>query len=201
MVFTMKKKMILRLTAGFVSGLLIAGCLFGCGKKKRVTAETEETTFGIDVARYQGTIDWKEVAASGLDFAMIRVGYRGKTDGIIKADPNGRYNLQEASKAGIKIGAYFFSTAVSEEEAKEEASWMADVLAQYPITYPVVYDCEGFLETSSRQYEMSKQERTDVALAFLSEIERLGYEAVSQSFLKCCPTPHHTFWKLPYYPV
>ena len=175
----MKKKMVLRLTAAAVSALLIAGCfLSGCGKNKRVTAETAETTFGIDVARYQGTIDWKEVAGSGIDFAMIRVGYRGKTDGIIKADPNGRYNLQEASEAGIKIGAYFFSTAISEEEAKEEAAWMADVLAQYPITYPVVYDCEGFLETSSRQYEMSKQERTDAALAFLSEIERLGYEGM-----------------------
>ena len=179
MVFAMKKKMVLRLTAAAVSALLIAGCfLSGCGKNKRVTAETAETTFGIDVARYQGTIDWKEVAGSGIDFAMIRVGYRGKTDGIIKADPNGRYNLQEASEAGIKIGAYFFSTAISEEEAKEEAAWMADVLAQYPITYPVLYDCEGFLETSSRQYEMSKQERTDAALAFLSEIERLGYEGM-----------------------
>ena len=175
MVFAMKKKMVLRLTPAAVSALLIAGgFLSGCGKNKRVTAETAETTFGIDVARYQGTIDWKEVAGSGIDFAMIRVGYRGKTDGIIKADPNGRYNLQEASEAGIKIGAYFFSTAISEEEAKEEAAWMADVLALYPITYPVGYDCEGFLETSIRQYEMSKQERTDAALAFVSEIERLG---------------------------
>ena len=101
----MKKTMILRLTA-VVTAVLIAGCcLTGCGKKKRITSQTEETTFGIDVARYQGTIDWKEVAQSGIDFAIIRVGSRGKTDGIIKEDPNGRYNLQEASKAGIKIGA------------------------------------------------------------------------------------------------
>ena len=174
----MKKRIMLRLTAA-VTAVLLAGCCFsGCGKKKRVTKQTEETTFGIDVARYQGTIDWKEVAQSGIDFAIIRVGYRGKTDGIIKEDPNGRYNLQEASKAGIKIGAYFFSTAVSEDEAKEEAEWMSKVLAKYPITYPVVYDCEGFLETSSRQYEMSKQERTDAALVFLSTIEKLGYEGM-----------------------
>lgn len=178
MVYTMKKTIVLRLTAA-VAALVIAGCcLSGCGKKKRVTAQTEETTFGIDVARYQGTIDWKKVAQSGVDFAIIRVGYRGKTDGIIKEDPNGRYNLQEASKAGIKIGAYFFSTAVSEEEAKEEAEWMGKVLAKYPITYPVVYDCEGFLEPSSRQYEMNKRERTDAALAFLDAIERLGYEGM-----------------------
>lgn len=175
----MKKKKLLLLVSTVLSAVLIVSCcLSGCGKKKRVTNETDETTFGIDVARYQGTIDWKEVAQSGIDFAMIRVGYRGMTDGIIKEDPNGRYNLQEASKAGIKIGAYFFSTAVSEEEAKEEAAWMADVLAKYPITYPVVYDCEGFREKSSRQYEMSKQERTDAALAFLTAIERMGYEGM-----------------------
>lgn len=174
----MKKTTKLRLTAAICTALLAVGCLSGCGKKKRVTSQTEQTTFGIDVARYQGTIDWKKVAQSGIDFAIIRVGYRGKGDGIIKEDPNGRYNLQDASKAGIPIGAYFFSTAVSEEEAKEEAEWMGKVLAKYPITYPVVYDCEGFLETDSRQYEMSKQERTDAALAFLSTIERLGYEGM-----------------------
>ena len=134
----MKKTIILRLTAAIAAALISVSCLTGCGKKKRVTSQTDQTTFGIDVARYQGTIDWKKVAQSGIDFAIIRVGYRGKTDGIIKEDPNGRYNLQEASKAGIKIGAYFFSTAVSEAEAEEEAEWMGRVLAQYPITYPVV---------------------------------------------------------------
>ena len=174
----MKKTILVRLTAAIAAVVITSCCLSGCGKKKRITSQTEETTFGIDVARYQGTIDWKEVASSGIDFAIIRVGYRGKTDGIIKEDPNGRYNLQEATKAGIKIGAYFFSTAVSEEEAKEEAAWIGKVLANYPITYPVVYDCEGFQETSSRQYGMSKQERTDAALAFLAAIERLGYEGM-----------------------
>lgn len=175
---SMKSKYFLRLTAAFAAVVISVCCLSGCGKKKRTTTETDETTFGIDVARYQGTINWKKVAESGIDFAMIRVGYRGKTDGIIKEDPNGRYNLQEATKAGIKIGAYFFSTAVSEEEAKEEAQWMANILAKYPITYPVVYDCEGFRENSSRQYDMSKRERTDAALAFLSAIEKLGYEGM-----------------------
>lgn len=173
-----KRKLIYRVTAIFGAVILTVCCLNGCGKKKRVTKETEETTFGIDVARYQGTIDWDKVAQSGIDFAIIRVGYRGKADGIIKEDPNGRYNLQEASKAGIKIGAYFFSTAISEEEGKEEAKWMANVLAKYPITYPVVYDCEGFRETSSRQYGMSKNERTNAALAFLKTIENLGYEGM-----------------------
>lgn len=152
-----------------------------CGCKSpvtRTTTETDEVTFGIDVARYQGTIDWPQVAASGIDFAMIRVGYRAMADGNIVADSNARYNLQEASRAGIPIGAYFFSTAISTEEAMEEAAWVVDFVSQYPITYPIVYDCEGFTDPDSRQYLLSKEERTDIALAFLETISKLGYEAM-----------------------
>ena len=153
--------------------------LCGCKKEEvRVAKETEEITFGIDVARYQGTVDWEQVAESGVDFAMIRVGYRAMADGIIKADSNARYNLQEASRAGIPIGVYFFSTAISEEEAMEEAAWTAQMISQYPITYPVVYDCEGFMDEDSRQHHLTKRERTDIALAFLKTIEQLGYEGM-----------------------
>lgn len=151
--------------------------LTGCEKpSRRTTSQTEEITFGIDVARYQGTIDWQTVAASGIDFAMVRLGYRAMADGDIVPDSNARYNLQEASKAGIPLGAYFFSTAVSVEEAMEEAAWTVEFVSQYPITYPIVYDCEGFSDPDSRQYLLSKEERTDIALAFLETIEKLGYE-------------------------
>lgn len=140
--------------------------------------EIEGQTFGIDVAKYQGTIDWAQVAEAGVEFAMVRVGYRSQADGEIKEDTNARYNLQEASKYGIKLGAYFFSTAVSEEEAQEEANWVADFIAPYPITYPVAYNCENFSEPDSRQYRLSKRERTDNAIAFLKQIEKRGYEGM-----------------------
>lgn len=140
--------------------------------------ETEEYTTGIDVAKYQGTIDWQQVADYGVDFAMIRVGYRDGTDGIITADSNARYNMQEAMKYGVKLGAYFFSTAVSEEEAQEEARWVAEYIAPYGITYPVAYDCENFTDPDSRQYGLNAVERTDIALAFLKEIEKKGYEGM-----------------------
>lgn len=157
-------------------GLIL--CAFsGCGSA-RMTKETDETCMGIDVAKYQGTIDWQQMPENGVDFAMVRVGYRTLRDGVIEEDSNGRYNLQEASKAGIPVGVYFFSTAVSEEEAREEAQWVANVIAKYPITYPVVYDCEGFRDSESRQYGMTKEERTDVALAFLKAMKKLGYEAM-----------------------
>lgn len=158
--------------------LAVVLLLTGCSRRAK---ETDEITTGIDVARYQGTIDWNRLAASSVDFAMVRLGYRSSADGTIVEDPNARYNLQEAQKNGIMLGAYFFSTAISEEEAVEEANWAADLIDQYSITYPVAYDCEGYQESDSRQYGMSVKERTDVALAFLKQIEKRGYEGMFYS--------------------
>ena len=137
--------------------------------------ETDEITTGIDVSEFQGNIDWKAVADSGIDFAMISVGYSGMKNGEIKEDACAKYNLQEASKNGLKIGAYFFSTAVTEEEAKEEAEWTKNLLSGYPVTYPVAYNCEGFQNPSSRQFELSVEERTKLADAFLKSIEEGSY--------------------------
>lgn len=137
--------------------------------------ETGEITTGIDVSEFQGNIDWKAVADSGIDFAMVRVGYRGMKNGEIKEDACAKYNLQEASKYGLKIGAYFFSTAVTEEEAIEEAEWTKELIAGYPITYPVAYNCEGFQNPSSRQFNLSVEERTKLADVFLAKIEEDSY--------------------------
>lgn len=137
--------------------------------------ETAETTLGIDVSKYQGTIDWAKVADAGIDFAMVRVGYRTQSGGEIIADTNAKYNMQEATANGIHVGAYFFSTAISEEEAIEEACWVADYISQYQITYPVAYNCEGFENPVNRQYSLTKTERTDYAIAFLNEVYGQGY--------------------------
>lgn len=141
--------------------------------------EIEGKSYGIDVSKYQGKIDWKNVADSGIDFAIVRVGNRIFGDaGTIYEDYTARYNLQEASKYGIKLGAYFFSTAISEEEAIEEANFVADILDKYPITYPVVYDCEAFEgrgNENHRHYGISKEKRTRIAMAFLITIGERGY--------------------------
>jgi len=158
--------------------ILAVVAFVSCSGKTTRAQETEDITMGIDVARYQGTIDWEKVAQDNIHFAMVRVGYRSKEDGSIVADPNARYNMQEASKNGIKLGVYFFSTAVSEEEAIEEADWVAEFIAQYPITYPVAYDCEGFNEPDSRQFMITKSDRTEFALTFLETIESYGYEGM-----------------------
>ena len=137
--------------------------------------ETDGPTVGIDVARYQGTVDWAKVAVDGIDFAMIRVGYRTSDEGKIVADSNARYNMQEAAKHGVLIGVYFFSTAITEQEVLEEADWVADFIARYPITYPVAFNCEGFDKADSRQRMLTIEERSDLALAFLERIGQHGY--------------------------
>lgn len=137
--------------------------------------ETDGITYGIDVSRYQGSIDYQKVAESGIQFVMVRIGYRDMISGEIEADANAKYNLQEAGKQGLHLGAYFFSSAITEEEAVEEAQWVADYISQYQITYPVAYDCEGFESETSRQYSLTKNERSDIAIAFLNRIYELGY--------------------------
>ena len=144
------------------------------GTVKEIATETDETTVGIDVSEYQGNIDWSQ-AAEGLDFVMVRVGYRSSETGEITEDACARYNLQEARDQGLLLGAYFFSTAVSEEEAVEEARWVCELLKGYPITYPVAYNCEGFQNPDSRQYALTAGERSRIAEAFLAEVEAQGY--------------------------
>lgn len=137
--------------------------------------ETSEVTYGIDVSKYQGTIDWEKVSDEGVSFAMIRVGSRSHSDGTILSDTNAKFNMQEALANGIRVGVYFSSAAVSKEEAIEEADWVVDFISQYAITYPVVYDCEGFDNPGNRQYDLTKEERTEIAKAFMDEVFSFGY--------------------------
>ena len=132
---------------------------------------------GVDVSKWQGKIDWARVKRSGIDFAIIRIGFRGE-NGIIYKDDCADYNIQQADKAGLLVGVYFFSTAKTAAEAEEEAKWTASAIAGYPISYPVVYDCEGFLLENSRMYGLSVAQRTDNAFAFLNYIKSAGYEGM-----------------------
>lgn len=137
--------------------------------------ETTGLTYGIDVSKWQGAVDWSKVKAAGIEYAIIRAGYRTEGKGTICEDEYARYNLQEANKAGIQVGVYFFSTAVSTAEAEEEAAWITDFIGKYSITYPVVYNCEGFNAEDSRMHGLTKTQRTNNALVFLQYIADKGY--------------------------
>ncbi len=156
-------------------GEAAGGAIVDVGSVALAEGENAQATLGIDVSKYQGTIDWAAVKNAGVEFAMIRVGYRTKVGGMLYEDPAARYNLQEATKNGIKAGAYFFSSAVDAQEAREEADWVASFVAKYKITYPVAYNCEDFQSPDSRQHHLTREERTQVACVFLDQIASYGY--------------------------
>jgi GH25 family lysozyme M1 (1,4-beta-N-acetylmuramidase) len=137
--------------------------------------EVVSAALGIDVSRFQGVINWDQVAASGIKFAMIRVGSRTSSTGILSEDVYARYNLQEANRVGIKVGVYFYSTAASEAEVLEEANFTINLISKYKITFPVAYDCENYNKATSRQYALGRDARTALAVKFLDTVAAAGY--------------------------
>ena len=130
---------------------------------------------GVDVSYFQGEIDWEAVKADGVDFAMIRAGYRGYTDGFINMDQNFAQNAQGALDAGLEIGLYFFSQATSENEAVEEAKWLVQAAARFDVTLPLMFDWETIGEASARTDGVLGTQMTAFAQAFCSEIRAAGY--------------------------
>ena len=130
---------------------------------------------GIDVTKYQGNIDWGAVAASGINFAIIRVGYRGSSSGALVQDPYFKKNISGATKAGIKVGLYFFTQAVNEAEAVEEASMAMSLASGYKVTYPIFIDTES--ASGGRANGLSKSARTAVVKAFCQTVRNGGYKA------------------------
>ena len=134
---------------------------------------------GIDVSKNQGYIDWDSVAADGIEFAFIRAGYRGTTEGDLFQDDYFEYNLQFARAAGVECGVYFFSQAVTEEEAREEAEFVLQLLAGAQLDYPVVFDYEqNAAGVEGRITGMGREESTVIAQAFCEAIETGGYDAM-----------------------
>ena len=135
-----------------------------------------ESFVGIDVSSHQNTIDWKKVKEAGVDYAMIRVGYRGYTQGRLEEDPQFKTNIEGALDAGLEVGVYFFSQAVSPEEALEEAEFLLERIRQYDIRYPVFYDWEN-IEAEARTDGMDSITLTACAKTFCEAISAEGYQA------------------------
>lgn len=144
---------------------------------KATTYNKDVKAYGIDVSQWQNgrTIDWNAVKASGVEFVIVRVGYRGNSSGKIIEDPYAAMNLAGAQAAGLKLGAYFFSTAINEAEAIEEAQWTMNFISKYDITYPIAYDCEGYDNPAYRTYYISYTQRQNNATAFLDHVRAGGY--------------------------
>ena len=130
--------------------------------------------FGIDVSKWNNEIDWNKVAAAGVDFAIIRCGYRGSISGSLVEDPYFKANIEGAREAGIKVGLYFFTQAVTEVEAVEEASMVITLCKEYFVGYPIFIDTES-AGGGGRADAIDKQTRTLVCKAFCETIQSAGY--------------------------
>ncbi len=130
---------------------------------------------GIDVSSHQGDIDWEKVAADGVEFAIIRVGFRGYGTGKLVEDEKFEDNIRGAKAAGIKVGVYFFSQAINEEEVQEEAELVLEKIEPYELDCPVVYDVEKVADSSGRMNGISVEERTNLTLLFCQTVEKAGY--------------------------
>lgn len=131
---------------------------------------------GIDISKYQGTIDWGKVS---VGFAIIRAGYRGYGSGEIVEDEKARTNCTQANARNIPIGLYFFSQAVNENEAREEAQFLLNFAKSFRVEYPLYIDTElsGAEGNTGRADSLSAAQRTKVVKAFCDEIEKAGYYA------------------------
>ncbi|MBR1470387.1 MAG: Ig-like domain-containing protein [Lachnospiraceae bacterium] len=132
---------------------------------------------GIDVSQWNGSIDWNKVKAAGVDYVIIRCGYRGYTSGVLVEDPKFRSNVQGAAAAGLKVGIYFFTQAINEVEAVEEASMCLSLIRGYNITYPVFIDTEFTTSRNGRADGLNKAARSAVCRAFCETIRSGGYSA------------------------
>ena len=133
---------------------------------------------GVDVSYAQKEINWNKVKAAGIDFAMIRAGFRGYESGKLNVDEYFHKNMQGAQNAGIETGVYFFSQAVNEAEAAEEARFVLGMLKDYNVTYPVAFDWEPVTHDTARTDDIHGKDLCDCALAFCKTIEAGGYRPV-----------------------
>lgn len=140
-----------------------------------LTCSAAPSTLGVDVSGYQQDIDWEQVADAGVEFAMVRIGYRGTTSGGTYYDEYADANLRGARAAGLRVGAYYFSQAISIQEAQEEAEACIAFLKDYELDMPVVFDWE-YVSEDARSTSVDEETLTACAKTFCDALKDAGYE-------------------------
>lgn len=130
---------------------------------------------GADISKYHDYVDFVKLKKAGVHFVMLRVGVRGYGTGQLMLDENFLDNIKRASDAGLEIGLYFFSQAISKEEAIEEANLVLENIGDYTITYPIAFDMEFIVGDTARIEALTREEKTTIAKAFMDTIENAGY--------------------------
>ena len=140
-----------------------------------MTLSSGNAVKGIDVSEWQGSIDWQQVRDSGVEFVIIRVGARGTEGGSMLTDDMAQTYYAGAKEAGLKIGAYFFSQAINEEEAEEEARFVLDAVKDWEVEMPLVYDWE-YVGPDARTAQMDAETLTALAKVFCRTVQEAGYQ-------------------------
>ena len=145
------------------------------GVMKYYVDGTKTSYFGLDISKTQGYIDYNKLVKSGVDYVMLRVGARGYGTGQLVLDDYYVDNIKGATDASLHVGLYFSSQAATKEEAVEEANMVLTQIGAYKIDYPIVFEMETIVNDGSRTAALTKEERTNVAIAFLDTIKAAGY--------------------------
>ena len=153
---------------------IIQGVTYNFGEEGYIQKSVNGSTFGIDVSKHNGKIDWNAVKSSGVDYAIIRCGYRGSSTGALITDPTFQTNIKGAQAAGIKVGIYVFSQAINEVEAVKEASFAVSLAKGNNLSYPIFIDTEA---CGGRADSLDVATRTAVVNAFCQTIQSAGYKA------------------------
>ena len=148
---------------------------FQYNRQNYLVLQNLKSSPGIDVSAHQGQIDWNRVRASGIEFAIIRLGYRGYGSGKLVEDEYAQANLEGATKAGLKIGAYFFSQALNIQEVDEEIAFMLEILGDYTLDMPIILDWEIPASDARTANGMDARTLTDLQRHFCGNMERKGY--------------------------
>lgn len=168
-------------------GVPAASSPFKTGSYYHTAHPDSAVLHGVDVSSYQETIDWKKAKAAGVEFAIIRAGYRGYgASGTVVADAYCKTNLENAKAAGVKVGAYFYSQAINEKEAAAEAEYAIARLGGAKLDLPIVYDFEyaepgGSFGGRLYNAKLTTQQKTDLCLAFCETVEKAGYQGMVYS--------------------
>ncbi len=137
---------------------------------------------GIDVSEHQGDIDWGQVKAAGYDFAFLRIGYRGYGEqGTLCADAKFQQNIVNAHNAGVEVGVYLFSQAVSEDEALQEAGLVLEQLQGHSLELPVVFDPERIRDDAARTDNVTGEQFTKNTVLFCEKMKEAGYQPMIYS--------------------
>ncbi len=148
------------------------------GKLKYFEGDTKVSTFGVDISKEQDYVDFNKLKKAGCEFVMLRVGTRGYQSGQINIDDYFLDNLKRATDAGLEVGVYFVSNAVTEAEAVEEAQFVIDNVGEYKLTYPVGFLMEYPENDTSRIDKLTKSEKTTITRAFLKKIAEAGFKPI-----------------------